>query len=154
MNILEFFALVISGFTACAEFASYAFVHPVIRHLPEEHHVTVEKGFLKTFGRAMPLLMTSSILLTFFYAFNSTSSNVNLPILRWGSAGSFVAALIFTLAFNVPINKATVKWDPENSLGDWKKTRKRWEFFQALRAWLLLTGFVLLCTAVTLNVAK
>jgi hypothetical protein len=33
MDILGFVALVITGFTACAEFGSYAFVHPVIRML-------------------------------------------------------------------------------------------------------------------------
>jgi len=29
MDILEFITLVITGFTSCAEFGSYAFVHPV-----------------------------------------------------------------------------------------------------------------------------
>jgi hypothetical protein len=32
IDLLEFIALVITGFTSCAEFGSYAFVHPVIRH--------------------------------------------------------------------------------------------------------------------------
>ncbi len=34
MNVLEFATLMITGFVACAEFGSYAFVHPVIRRLP------------------------------------------------------------------------------------------------------------------------
>jgi hypothetical protein len=34
MDVLGFPALVVGGFTACAEFGSYAFVHPVIRRLP------------------------------------------------------------------------------------------------------------------------
>ncbi|CAN5731816.1 hypothetical protein BH20ACI3_BH20ACI3_22780 [soil metagenome] len=51
MDILGFIALTITGFTACAEFGSYAFVHPVIRQLPPEHHIRVEQGFLKTFAR-------------------------------------------------------------------------------------------------------
>ena len=50
MDILGFVALTVTGFTACAEFGSYAFVHPVIRGLPPEQHVQVEKGLLKTFG--------------------------------------------------------------------------------------------------------
>jgi hypothetical protein len=55
MNILAFAALTITGFTSCAEFGSYAFVHPVIRHLPQKHHIRVEQGLLKTFGRVMPV---------------------------------------------------------------------------------------------------
>jgi len=31
MDVLGFATLVVGGFTACAEFGSYAFVHPVIR---------------------------------------------------------------------------------------------------------------------------
>ena len=58
MEILGFITLVITGFTSCAEFGSYAFVHPVIRQLPPEHHIRVEQGLLKTFGRVMPVLMT------------------------------------------------------------------------------------------------
>ena len=56
MEILGFITLVITGFTSCAEFGSYAFVHPVIRQLPPEHHIRVEQGLLKTFGRVMPVL--------------------------------------------------------------------------------------------------
>jgi hypothetical protein len=57
LDLLEFATLIVTGFTSCAEFGSYAFVHPVIRHLPPEHHVSVERGLLKTFGRVMPVLI-------------------------------------------------------------------------------------------------
>jgi hypothetical protein len=48
VDVLGFAVLVVVGFTACAEFGSYAFVHPVIRRLPAEHHLAVEKGLLRT----------------------------------------------------------------------------------------------------------
>ncbi len=63
MDILGFIALTITGFTSCAEFGSYAFVHPVVRHLPQDHHIRVEQGLLKTFGRVMPVLMTLCVIL-------------------------------------------------------------------------------------------
>jgi hypothetical protein len=50
-----------------------------------------------------------------------------------------------TILFNVPINLATGKWDAEHPPDDWKQTRNRWEFFQGLRSWLLLVGFLLIC---------
>ncbi len=61
VDVLGFVVLVVVGFTACAEFGSYAFVHPVIRQLPPEHHVAIEKGLLRTFGRVMPPLMVASM---------------------------------------------------------------------------------------------
>jgi uncharacterized membrane protein len=67
------------------------------------------------------------------------------------AADSFVVALVSTIIFNVPINSATGKWSVENPPENWKETRNRWEFFQGLRSWLLLIGFVLLCLAITLH---
>ena len=51
------------------------------------------------------------------------------------------AGSVSTIVFNVPITLATGKWDADNPPADWKQSRDRWEFFQALRSWLLLIGF-------------
>ncbi len=150
MDVLAFAALVITGFTACAEFGSYAFVHPVIRGLPPEHHVRVEQGLLRTFGRVMPVLMTLCVVLSLSYAIHLSEAADTARLVRWASAASFVLALGSTIVFNVPINLATGRCSAENPPENWKETRRRWEFFQGLRSWLLLLGFVLLCLAITL----
>ena len=149
MDILGFFALSVTGFAACAEFGSYAFVHPVLRHLPREHHVFVEKGLLKTFGRVMPTLMTLCVVLSFACAIASDGGSASRAVF-WTAVASFTAALVSTIAFNVPINASTGRWDAQNPPEDWKEQRNRWEFFQAVRSWLLLIGFVLLCLATAL----
>jgi len=151
MDIFGFIALVVTGFTSCAEFGSYAFLHPVIRRLPQEHHIRVEQGLLKTFGRVMPVLMTLSVILAFSYAISLNSVEGTARTVRWTSAVAFSAALLSTIIFNVPVNLATGKWNPDNPPEDWKATRNRWEFFQGLRSWLLLFGFALLCWAVTIR---
>ena len=150
MDILSFIVLVVTGFTACAAFGSYAFVHPVIRGLPPPHHLYVEQGLLRTFGRVMPVLMTLCVVISISYAFAGNTVGGPTQIARWLAAGSFVLALIFTLIFNVPINLATGRWDATNPPADWRAVRNRWEFFQGLRPWLLLLGFVLLCLAIAL----
>jgi len=139
---LGFVTLLVVGFTGCAEFGSYAFVHPVIRKLPEREHVFVEQGLLRTFGRIMPVAMTACAAVSLVFAF----ANDSVPhSWRWAAAGSLIAALVSTIIFNVPINLATGRWDASNLPADWKKTRNRWELFQGVRSWLLLAGFVLLC---------
>lgn len=146
MNVLEFATLVVTGFIACAEFGSYAFVHPVIRRLPATAHLQVEQGLLRTFGRVMPVGMTLCVVL----AITSAIASEGDPRLwHWLSAAAFVLALVSTIIFNVPINLATGKWDAQNPPPEWKQTRNKWEFFQALRSWLLLIGFILVCVAVT-----
>ena len=150
MHILTFVALTITGFTSCAEFGSYAFVHPVIRQLPQEHHLQVEQGLLKTFGRVMPVLMTLCVILSVSYATSQSSLEGAARIVGWASAASFIAAVVSTIIFNVPINLATGRLAVNKPPEKWKETRNRWEFFQGLRSWLLLIGFVLLCLAATL----
>lgn len=151
MDIFAFSTLVVTGFTACAEFGSYAFVHPVLRQLPREYHLQVEQGLLRTFGRAMPTLMTLGAVLSVSYAVHMREHSGPARWVFWAAAASFVAALISTIIFNVPINAATGGWNVANPPPDWKQTRNRWEFFQAVRSWLLLLGFVLLCLALTMR---
>ncbi len=148
MDVLEFATLVITGFVACAEFGSYAFVHPVLRRLPPTPHLTVEQGLLRTFGRVMPVGMTLCVVLAIVSA---TGADGSSQLWRWLSAAAFVLALASTIVFNVPINLATGKWDADNPPADWKQTRNRWEFFQGLRSWLLLLGFVLVCVGATIQ---
>ncbi|MDQ2840957.1 MAG: DUF1772 domain-containing protein [Acidobacteriota bacterium] len=151
MEGLAFISLVITGVTSCAEFGSYAFVHPVIRRLPHEHHIRLEQGLLKTFGRVMPVAMTLCVILSISYATRLNAVEGAAKLVRWAAAASLGAALISTIIFNVPTNLATGRWSAERPPERWKEERNRWEFFQGLRSWLLLIGFVLLCLAVTLQ---
>ena len=144
MDVLGGVTLVIAGFVACAEFGSYAFVHPVIRRLPPTTHLTVEQGLLRTFGRVMPVGMTLCVVLAVMNAVNGGGQGGAYGW-RWLAATAFALALASTIVFNVPINLATGRWDAENPPHDWKRTRNRWEFFQGLRSWLLLIGFVIVC---------
>jgi amino acid transporter len=151
LDYASFGILFLTGFTACAEFGSYAFVHPIIRELPQKYHIQVERGLLRTFGRVMPVLMTLSAIVAVGYALNHSGANDYARLTRWIAATFLVAALAFTIIFNVPINLATGKWNPDNPPPNWKETRNRWERFQAIRSWLLLLGFASICVAVSLK---
>jgi uncharacterized membrane protein len=148
MDWFALIALIVTGFTACAEFGSYAFVHPVVRRLPANYHIQVEQGLLKTFGRVMPLLMTLCSVIGVSYLVYVWRLGGSQQLLAALSAVSFGASVVSTIIFNVPINLATGKWDAEHPPEDWKNTRDKWEFFQGLRSWLLLIGFVFLAATI------
>ena len=112
MDILGFITLAVVGFTSCAEFGSYAFVHPVIRRLPPKYHIRVEQGLLKTFGRVMPVLMTLSVILAICSAVQLNAVGGASRMVCWASAVSLVAALVSTIIFNVPINLADRQMGP------------------------------------------
>ncbi len=143
MNLLALATLVITGFVSGAEFGSYAFVHPVLRRLPVTERITVEQGLLKTFGRVMPIGMTLCVVLATATAVDAGGT----APLAWPAAAAFTAAVLFTVVVNVPINRATGRWDAQHPPADWEPTRNRWELFQGVRSWLLLLGFVLVCAA-------
>ena len=143
MNLLALATLVITGFVSGAEFGSYAFVHPVLRRLPVTERITVEQGLLKTFGRVMPIGMTLCVVLVTATAVDAGGT----APLAWPAAAAFTAAVLFTVVVNVPINRATGRWDAQHPPADWEPTRNRWELFQGVRSWLLLPGFVLVCAA-------
>lgn len=140
MDLLGFCALVLAGFTACAEFGSYAFVHPVVRQLPPAQLIVFEQGLLRTFGRAYPILMPlSGVVLIIYAAWGGGAGGPSAW--RWLAVGAWAVATATTLAVNVPINIATGRWNPDSPPPEWKQLRRRWERFQAIRAWLLLGAF-------------
>ena len=149
MDVLVFLTPLIVGFTASAEFASFTFVHPVIRRLESGDHIRVEQGFLQTFGRVMPVLMPVSAVATVAYAVAGDGGDGNA--LRWVSVWLVLASVITTLTVNVPINAATSRWDPEHPPPDWRATRQRWEKFQGIRTVPLLLAFILICLAISFD---
>ncbi len=145
MSWLGFAAVAVSGFVGCAEFGSYAFVHPVLRRLPQREWILTEQGLLRTFGRIMPFGMTASPILAGLYAPVTVTGMPRL--LAWLAVAALVTALVSTIAVNVRINLATGRWDPDDPPASWRETRRRWETFQGVRSWLLLAGFLLLAAA-------
>lgn len=142
MDTLGFFTLNVTGFVACAEFGSYAFVHPVIRRLPAREHVRVEQGLLKTFGRVMPAGMTLCLALAIADAAHS-GGEAGPALWRWLAVAAFGLSLASTIVFNVPNQSRHRAVGRDKLPEDWKATRERWELFQGVRWWLLVAGFVL-----------
>lgn len=145
MNLLHFVTITGVGFVGCAEFGSFAFVHPVLRRLPPEQWLTVERGLLRTFGRVMPVGMTAAPVLA-----GSTSSSLTGAgaTIGWAATVTLAVALATTIAVNVGINAATGGWDPTNPPSDWREKRRRWDQFQGVRATLQLIGFGLVTAGV------
>jgi hypothetical protein len=143
VDVLGFFVLLVIGFGASAEFGSYALVHPVVRRLPVVEQLRFEQGLLRTFGRVYPILMPLGGVMLVIYAAWAGGEGGS-ALWRWLAVGAWAVATATTLAVNVPINSATRRWDPDHPPERWRETRRRWDRFQGLRAWLLLAAFGLL----------
>jgi len=142
VDVIGLVVLVLTGFTACAEFGSYAFVHPIVRRLPPGQMIAFEQGLLRTFGRAYPILMPVSGVMLVLYA-GGGGGEGGPSLWRWLAVLAWAVATLTTLVVNVPINVATGTWDPHSPPAGWRLLRRRWDVFQTIRAWLLLLAFVL-----------
>jgi hypothetical protein len=73
----------------------------------------------------MPVLMTLCVIAPIGYALHYSGMSEPVRLTRWVAAACFVAALTSTAIFNVPINLATGKWDPEKSTSELEGNSKQ-----------------------------
>ncbi|APT83003.1 DUF1772 domain-containing protein [Corynebacterium ammoniagenes] len=146
MSWLAAVTVLITGFFGSAEFASTAFVHPIIRKLDPDTQLLFEKGLLTTFGKVMPFGMTLGVILTIALAVDHTN------YFTISAAIALVVALIVTIFGNVPINKATGDITETSASKKFLAMRRTWDRYQLIRGSLQVLGFVLIVIGVTLSV--
>jgi Domain of unknown function (DUF1772) len=145
---LSTLVLLLSGWLAGAESASWALLQPVVARLDDTPQITMQQGMLRTFGRVMPILLPVTSALIVLTAVVAPGGAARL---LWVIAAIAAAILIaFTLAINVPINKRTLTWDPEHPPEGWRNDRHRWHTYQGVRALLLGVWYLCAVGAVTL----
>jgi Domain of unknown function (DUF1772) len=145
---LSTIVLVLSGWLAGAESASWALVQPVVARLDDTPQIRMQQGMLRTFGRVMPILLPLTAVLIMVTAIVSPSDALRVV---WVIAALAAAVLIiFTLAINVPINKRTQSWDADHPPENWQQERTRWHTYQGVRAVLLAVWFLCAVAAATL----
>jgi MFS family permease len=146
-TVLSTLVLLLSGWLAGAESASWALLQPVVARLDDTSQIRMQQGMLRTFGRVMPILLPLTsvlIVLTAVVAPNGT------PRVLWVVAAVAAVVLIaFTLTVNVPINERTLPWDAEHPPAGWRADRHRWHPYQGVRAVLLAVWFLCAVGAVT-----
>jgi uncharacterized membrane protein len=150
-QITEVATLVIAGWVAGAESASWALVHPVIKRLAPNEQIIFQQGLLKTFGRIMPLLMPLNFILTLVLCVMSANEGNTVFYLRLVAVIALATMILTTIVFNVPVNAATGKWNPADPPPDWERKRARWRFFQAYRSLILIAAFIILVIAQTVS---
>ena len=147
-TVLSTLVVLLSGWLAGAESASWALLQPVVARLDDTPQIQMQQGMLRTFGRVMPILLPLTSVLIVLTAVLAPAGP---PRVLWVVAAVAAAALIaFTLTVNVPINKRTLTWDAEHPPDGWRADRHRWHTYQAVRAVLLAVWFLCAVGAVTL----
>jgi hypothetical protein len=138
-TVLNVLVVLLSGWLAGAESASWALLQPVVARLDATPQIRMQQALLRTYGRVMPVLLPVTSVLIVVTAI--LAPNLAARVL-WLIATAAAAILIaFTLVVNVPINKRTLAWNAEQPPQDWQDDRHRWHTYQGVRAVLLIVWF-------------
>jgi Mg2+/Co2+ transporter CorB len=148
-TVLTILVVLLSGWLAGAETASWALTQPVVARLDTTPQIRMQQGMLQTWGRVMPILLPVTSVLIVITAV--LAPNVAARVLWLVATGAAALLLAFTLIVNVPINKRTLTWDAEHPPPDWQADRRRWHTYQGVRAGFLVVWFLCAVAAVTLT---
>lgn len=109
----------------------------------------LENGRMYIANLAMPMrfLMPGCLLATFLAAYLVRDRGPKAFYGTLAAGALMVAALVITLAVNVPIDNQIKTWTLDTLPADWERIRDRWEAFHCLRTWLSIGGFASLAGA-------
>jgi uncharacterized membrane protein len=107
-----------------------------------ETFLEIGHTMIDNLGRPMSILMPaaliSSVLLIIVLSRQRPASAFYLAI---ASCALMSAALVITLAVNVPIDVEINRWTVDTLPADWTDTRDRWELFHTLRTFAAIGAF-------------
>ncbi len=141
---LHLLAILMLGLMCGSELNLAAFAHPTFNRQPAQVHIPMRSSFAQLFGHVMPFWMAGSALLNLLLLLPFEHLNDAARRLVAIAFAIQVLAVIFSLAFPVPINNSIAKWTPESLPNDWQAQEHRWDTYHWLRTCGLLAAFVLL----------
>ena len=139
-----FASTAVAGSLAGSELASWAVVHPAMWRLEHLEQVHAEKALYRRFGALQAPQMAAALALTGTAA---ATTGGRARTLAAGATGCFGAMLALTLAANMPINLAVLRWEEPGDPERWGRLRRRWDRIHTVRVLLDTTGFALLVAA-------
>jgi uncharacterized membrane protein len=121
-----------------------------MNQLSAETFVAVGHQMIRNLGTPMAILLPLA-LLSALITLGLLWRRARGAALWWLLAGFLllVAALVVTLAVEVPIDNQIKTWTAATLPGDWRSTQSRWELFHTIRTFLSIAAVV----AVTISAA-
>ncbi len=127
------------------EFAVSAFVNPVLWKLDEFAQATAIRMFARKLGKAMPFWYAGSlVLLGWIWVLERGGEHAHLLL---GAAAIWVAVIVFTLIFLVPINNRMAQLDPQSLTAEARREHHTWDAMHRARVAALTAAFVCLVAA-------
>jgi hypothetical protein len=146
---IQFVATVVAALSMAVHFGTWLTERPIRLTRSATLFTEVHQGRDAVAARVMPILGNAAIL---FIAFSMFLVRTDTSRLFVGVTALllYIADMVVTLRFNVPLNKEVQSWRQDAPPAEWARVRDRWERFHTLRTMLIVPGFTLYAASVTL----
>lgn len=138
-------AIVSIGLMVGCEFAVWVFINPILWQLEEPTRAHAVRLFAKKLGTAMPFWYTANLVVLL-----AEAVLLRHQLTAWlavAAAGIWVAVIVLTLIFLVPINNRLARQDSVMSLDQAHREHKWWDALHRVRVLALGVAMVLLLAA-------
>ncbi len=141
MTVFEFVNLFCAGILAGIEFVVRYGIRGAIPVLDEQPQIRLRQALIRRLRVAVPIVYASTAL-----------SAVAVTILdgtgfRYAGLVAVLGWTLVTFIGTVPINKATLTWQPAAPPADWRALVRRWERLDTARWWAAALVFASFLTA-------
>ena len=148
-ELLGFINLFCVGLLAGEEFVIRFGVRAPVASLDERPQIQLRQALVRRLRIVVPsifgLALLSGVAATALGGFGIPQG------LRCAGLAALLAFIAVTLIGTVPINKATLTWEPNAPPRNWKARVSRWERLDTLRTWAALAAFGLFLAATALR---
>jgi len=139
--LLDLITVLCIGPLIGTEFAVSAFINPVLRKLDARAQADSIRLFARRLGFAMPFWYGASLVfLLLETAMRFRQSGV---LLLSAASGIWIAVIVLTLLFLVPINNRMARMDPGEFAGTAYREHQRWDLLHRFRVAALSTAMIL-----------
>jgi uncharacterized membrane protein len=148
MPYLDTITIVCIGLMIGTEFAVSAFINPALRKLDDMVQLNVIQIFAKMLGSVMPFWYALSLVLLMIEAgFRHSETGFGLLL---ASAVIWVAVIVLTLLFLVPINNRLARMGPTVEAPKAFQEHARWDSLHRVR--VVVLGVAMVCFLVAIHV--
>ncbi|QYR22511.1 DUF1772 domain-containing protein [Paenibacillus sp. sptzw28] len=133
---------------------AFTVIAPSLMELPGPDYTRYWQALNVDYGRAMPILLMTSIVLVLITTILSYRRGNLIFVLSVLALLLIVLTVALTLTMMEPLNQLADTWDPDQLPADWEEVRQRWLALHTVRTVLAVGAFAALLAAHTVNRAS
>jgi hypothetical protein len=138
-GVAQYFDLLFLGLLAGFEVAVHYGIGAPPPVLPESYQIVFRQAMVRRLRVLAPIIFLPSLLLTVLIAIQERHSAGRL---RYTAIAMLLVWIAIRIVRTVPVNSATLEWNPNAPPMDWRSMVERAERYHVVAAWAAIIAFL------------